>query len=125
MTRIRTLVLAALAGGLALPALADTDQLARSLGVAPGLYSTAELSLLRQAREENDAFLERRILAGAGDAQVGFLSDHSLGAEAPAAAAGATGATGAGHDQLAASLGVDGGAYSTAELAAMFLDKHN
>lgn len=123
MTRIRTLVLAALAGGLALPALADTDQLARSLGVAPGLYSTAELSLLRQAREENDALLERRILAGAGDAQVGFLSDHSLGAEAPAAAA--AGATGAGHDQLAASLGVDGGAYSTAELAAMFLDKHN
>lgn len=117
----RTLTLAALAATLAMPALAN-DQLARSLGVAPGVYSTAELSLLRQAREDHNTLLERRILESADVAQVGFLTDYSLGAERSAAPAATVGA---GHDQLARSLGMNGDDHTTAELSAMFLDKHN
>ena len=123
MTRIRALALAALAGTLAAPALAN-DQLALSLGVQPGVYSTAELSLLRQAREDENPVLERRILEAAGAGQVGFLSDHSLGAE-EAAPAAAPATLGVGHDRLAASLGLDGDAYTTQELSAIFIDRHN
>ena len=110
----RTLIASALAAlALAAPALAD-EQLARSLGVEPGAYTLAELSLLRQARQENDAPLARRIEAGASaDASRSSLSTFGIGTprtEGPSAGA-------ARHRQLAASPGLDPAEHSLADLA--------
>ncbi len=82
------------ASGIAATASAS-DQLARSLGVAPGAYSTAQLIQLRNALEDGDS------------QRAAFIIDGS-------SAAGATAGS-----QLAASLGVAPGSYSTADLAAL------
>lgn len=90
----RIVLTTAIALGLAAPAFAN-DQLARSLGVEPGVYSTAELAKIKNASE----------LTG-NDARV-FIGD-SLGFAAT---------DNAGAVQLANSLGVAPGDYSVAELA--------
>ncbi len=78
-----------------------SDQLALSLGVDPGMYSTAELASLADAREAGDIQRERFILGGGGE----ILSTQSYG-DRPSA-------------QLAMGLGVEPGMYSTAELAGL------
>ena len=80
------------------PAFAN-EQLARSLGVEPGMYSTSELILLAKAREDNDRTFERHVLGG-GAAVVSTQSFDMM----------------PGNDQLARSLGVEPGMYSTHEL---------
>ena len=110
----RTVTAAALlAAAFALPALAD-KQRALSLGVAPGAFSATELSLLSQARENNDHQLERRIL-GRGAAVE--RRDPAL-----ATGVGAGRVDASGRDQLAASLGVEGAGHSRAELARLHFD---
>ena len=84
----------AIALGLAAPAFAN-DQLARSLGVEPGVYTTAQLVELKDAVE-----------ATGNDARVFFADSFAFTADATA-----------GADQLAANLGVEPGRYSVAELA--------
>ncbi|MDV7144552.1 hypothetical protein R3X27_17885 [Tropicimonas sp. TH_r6] len=59
----RILLTTALALTLAGPALAS-DQLARSLGVEPGVYSTSELIALRSALENDEQATARAILSG-------------------------------------------------------------
>lgn len=103
----RTLITAALATAM-LAAPATADQLARAVGVEPGVYSTAELSLIRKAQEENDDLLYRTIVERAETRGAEVLSTQSIGASAGA---------GAGQAQLAPSLGVEPGAHSFAELA--------
>jgi hypothetical protein len=88
----RIIASTAVALSLAAPAFAN-DQLAASLGVEPGVYTTAELVQLKNAAEFTS-----------NDARV-FLGD-SLNFTADAAAT-----------QLAASIGVEPGRYSVAELA--------
>ena len=78
----RTLIAALAAATFAAPALAN-DQLARSLGVEPGVYTTAELIQLKDAAEVSDN--EGTVFFGDG-----FAFNASNGAA-----------------QLAASLGVD------------------
>ena len=90
----RILLTTALALTLAGPALAS-DQLARSLGVEPGVYSTSELIALRSALENDEQAAARAILS----------RDVTKGAvDSPA--------------QLAASVGVDD-SYSLADVAAL------
>ena len=95
----RLILTAALALGTALPAAAN-DQLARSLGVEPGAYTTSELARLKTATEENDHQRIDLITGGGSD----VVSTQSVG-------------VGAGQAQLARSLDVEPGAYSLAELA--------
>ena len=104
MTRTRILAAAAVAvaATIAAPALAN-DQLARSLGVEPGAHTTAELSLMRKAQEENDDLLHRTIVERAEGRGAEVLSTQSIGVSA-------------GHAQLARSLGVEPGTHSLAEL---------
>ena len=99
----RTLITAALAAAtLAAPAVAN-DQLARSLGVEPGVYSVSELAQLKTAIEENNDQRVDLITGGTGEV---------LSTQSPA------GDFGAGQsDQLARSLGVEPGVYSLSELA--------
>lgn len=128
MTR-RLVIMAIAAATLAAPALAN-DHLARSLGVEPGLYTTAELARMRTAAEENDTLtyrtIERRGLERTGSpflASRNTPSDWRPGAatsEVPTA-----GSTHAGKERLAAAMGVDPDDHSMAELAAMFIDAHD
>jgi len=90
--------------GLTAPALAS-DQLARSLGVEPGTYSTAELIGLRTALEESDAQRANAILSGTGDAVVSR--------SAP------------GHIALANQLGVNPAQYSFNDLIALRAAEEN
>ncbi|WP_172330672.1 hypothetical protein [Mangrovicoccus sp. HB161399] len=71
-----------------------SDQLARSIGVQPGLYSTSQLVQLREAIEDGDS------------ARVAFIVDGPSAAADPSA-------------QLATSLGVAPGSLSSADLAAL------
>ncbi len=90
----RILLTTALALTLTGPALAS-DQLALSLGVEPGVYSTAELISLRSALENDDRAAARAIAA---------RSATKGAVDSPA--------------QFSASVGLDG-AYSTATVAAL------
>ena len=81
---------------------AGEAQFARILGVEPGALSASDLVRLETAYSENDAETARAILNG---------SLHSVSVERAAVSPGKA--------QLAASLGVDPAAYTTAELAAM------
>jgi hypothetical protein len=81
-------------------------QLARLLGVAPGAYSVAELIQLQTAISEND----RQTIA--------FI----LGGGTPGDTTGDVSVVTPGKAQLAAGLGLDPAAYSTAELVALYLD---
>lgn len=91
----------AIALGLAAPAFAN-DQLAASLGVEPGVYSTAELVTLRTAMEDGNEALANFILDGGSET----VSTQSFGISA-------------GHQQLADALGVDAADYSVAELVTL------
>jgi hypothetical protein len=99
--------MAVLTTALAAPALAD-DELARSPGVEPGLHSTADLILMREARRDND------------DLCFDTIAAHAPPADEFAPALGARGRIGgACRAKLARSLGVDPSQYSTAELGLM------
>jgi hypothetical protein len=119
MIRFPTLAAAAaLALSAALPA--QADQLARSAGVPEGLYTTAELTILRESAQDHEPLTARRTLERAVSAEGRiFLQDWTPGAariEAPRAA---------GPAQLAAAMGVDPADHTTAELADMFIDAHD
>ncbi len=58
------------------PAFAS-DQLAKSVGVEPGMYTTAELMWLIKAGEESDFALEQHILGGGAE----VVSTQSYGAD--------------------------------------------
>ncbi len=96
---MKTLALTtALIASLAVPAFAS-DSLARSLGVAPGAYSTGELIRLRQAIDDGDEIYEAFLRNGGSET----VSTQSFGGNF-------------GHDALARSLGVDGADYTTSQL---------
>lgn len=136
----RTLIAAVVAAtAFAGPALAN-DQLARSLGVAPGALSVNQLVELRHAVEENDRITESFIRAQANGASVsnvatfssrdGGLSVNDVIERAHAAeeddtvtvrfiearANGEITSGASNADQLALSLGVTPGALSANEL---------
>lgn len=97
----RSLALAAAAAMLALPA--GADQLARSLGVPPGVYTTAELILMRQARQDHDP--QRRdwvVDRAVGSTPRLFLRDWTPGAEPDAPSATPSNAA-----RLATEMGLD------------------
>ena len=97
----RILISSALAVTLAGPALAS-DQLARSIGVEPGVYSTAELIALRSAIEGDDHAQANAIRAGGNN---GFTASTKSATSSSA--------------QLAGSVGVEPGVYSAAQLIAL------
>lgn len=145
---MKTFALAAIAAvaaaSVAAPAVAN-DQLARTLGVEPGAYSTVELIQLRQAVEEQDSSRINYILSDAAevtgttpnpqfarsvDAPGASISDIQVilsaleendsdrarfQAGGDVVSTQSFGVT-AGQRQLAATLGVDAAAYSVAEL---------
>lgn len=78
---------------------AGADQLASLLGVDPGAYTVAELIRLEDARAAGDVETVRFILSGETRVETG-----------------AAGTVSPGKTQLAALLGVDPAAYTTAEL---------
>ncbi len=143
-------VLAIAASGISATAQAS-DQLARSLGVAPGAYSTSQLVQLRDALENGDHDRAAFIIDGeAGGAANGGQLAASLGLEpgslsnADLVALKAAVENGdndrvaflngahqvvsrdasapSANRQLAASLGVAPGTYDNATLAALYLD---
>lgn len=81
---------------------AGAAQLSLSAGIEPGTLSANELSRLNDARRENDAFRASYILSGEQDSAVN-----------PAKV------------QLAASLGVDAGDYTLAQLVALNSNRQN
>ncbi len=83
---------------------AGQAQLAAQLGVEPGAFDVPELIELRIAYEENDDQRVRKILSGGS-----VVSTQGAGV--------------AGHDQMAQQLGVDPAQYSSAEIAAMYMDE--
>lgn len=94
---------------LSAPAFAGgADQLARSVGVAPGTYSLSQLTALKDATEANDfdrIALIKSNAAGSGEyATTASTSNYG---------------NGAGKTQLAAAAGVDASDYSLAELVAL------
>ncbi|WP_145962801.1 hypothetical protein [Mangrovicoccus ximenensis] len=110
-----------------------SDQLARSLGVAPGAYSTAELVQLRNAREQGDwtrvAFIESKVAPSAAAAEqaalktaaekddvqrLAFLQGAGVTASRDAAAVSA-------NAQLARAIGVAPGEFGSAALASGYL----
>ncbi|WOI58069.1 hypothetical protein [Palleronia sp. LCG004] len=93
MNRIVPIAIAAFA--LASPAVA-ANQLARSVGVDDGAYTTNELIVLRRAQEEND------------DLRLKLITDHTV--------ISTKNASSNTQSQLAKSLGVEGGKYTTNEL---------
>jgi hypothetical protein len=96
MPRLTLIPLVCAALLTALPVAAN-EQLSRSLGVAPGTLSTAELIQLRQAREDDDNARVRVILDG-----------RTATFAAQTASPGAV--------QLARSLGLQPGEYTVAEM---------
>lgn len=77
---MKTFILStAIALSLVAPAVAS-DQLARSLGVEPGVFSTAQLVQLRAAQENDDRALVAYILSG--DAAVNVAPANAAGLEA-------------------------------------------
>ena len=82
------------------------EQLARLVGVTPGAYSTSEMIRLQEAINENDRAAIAFILGGSDGGNTG----SDIGIVTP------------GKAQLAASLGLDPAAHTTAELVARYLD---
>jgi len=85
---------------------AGAEQLARLVDVAPGAYSVNEMIRLRDAINENDRAGVDYILNGSDSGNTG----NDIGVVTP------------GKAQLAASLGLDPAAHTTAELVALYLD---
>ena len=98
----RIAITTALALAIAAPAFAN-DQLARSLGVEPGVYTTAELATIKGLGESGDSLDRETGNVLAGLFSRGVVSTQSVGA--------------AGNAQLARSLGLDAGDFTAAELA--------
>ncbi len=74
----RIALTAALITAIAAPAFAS-DNLARSLGVGPGTYSTAELIQLQRAIEDNDQVYVRFLMnGGAGPVDPSIAADAQL-----------------------------------------------
>jgi hypothetical protein len=97
----RIILTSALALAIAAPAFAS-DQLARNLGVEPGVYTTAELATIKGIREGAVGTDAATASALEDLFAQGIVSTQSVGS--------------IGHAQLAANLGLDGD-YTTAELA--------
>ena len=97
----RNFIAAAIAAVIAAPVMAS-DQLAHAAGVEPGVYTTAELTRMIRALEENDATTYRFVR----DSGAEIVSSQSP-------------AIGGGTSQLARAAGVEPGTYSTAELIRM------
>ena len=87
------------------PAFANpgTDQLARLVGVEPGVYSLPQLIALQEAMRDNDDQTVKFILNGGGD-----IVGRGAGSAAVSTSEGAA--------QLAAQVGVEPGQYSVAEM---------
>jgi hypothetical protein len=98
----RIVITTALALAIAAPAFAN-DQLARSLGVEPGAYTTAELATLKGLGESGDSLDRETATVLASLFSRGVVSTQSVGAS--------------GNAQLAQNLGVNAGDFTTAELA--------
>lgn len=88
--------------GLAAPALAS-DQLARNIGVEPGVYSLSELARLKGAKDSKEAGESDRFAALKKMFDSEVVSTQSAGVTA-------------GHAQLAGHAGVDPADYSVAEI---------
>jgi hypothetical protein len=100
---MRTIVItAALALAVAVPASAS-DQLARSLGLEPGEFTTAELATIKGLTDAGDSTDRKEASVYQSLLANGLVSTQSV--------------AGAGDAQLAANLGLDADRYSTAELA--------
>lgn len=82
------------------------EQLARTAGVTPGAYSVNELIRLQNAIRESDSQAIAFILGGSNGGNTG----NDIGIVTPAKV------------QLAASLGLDPAAHTTADLVARYLD---
>ena len=85
---------------------AGAAQLARLVGVAPGAYSVNEMIRLQDAISENDVGAIAFILGGSNGGNTG----NDIGVVTTA------------KTQLAASLGLDPAAHTTADLVARYLD---
>lgn len=114
--------LAALALAFALPAAvpAQADQLARSLDMPEGVYTTSELTLMREARQDHEPLIERSVIARAtpdGERVMPFNWNPGVERVEPPRTPGA--------GELAAAMGLDPADHTTAELAAMFIDAHD
>ncbi|MDJ1015799.1 MAG: hypothetical protein QNJ35_04730 [Paracoccaceae bacterium] len=94
----------ALAVAAAAPAFANNDQLARSLGVEPGVLTTSQLVQIKSAIESDDDNGNRYAKALIERFTGGVVSTMSTGVSA-------------GHAQLAAQFGVDPADVSASELA--------
>ncbi|MSU91691.1 hypothetical protein GE300_19100 [Rhodobacteraceae bacterium 2CG4] len=77
------------------------DQLARSIGVEPGVYTVAELLQIRAASEDGDYQLLRQLTK---ERDTTVLSTQNIGASAAS-------------DQFARSVGVKPGTFTTAQMA--------
>ncbi|MBF9048395.1 hypothetical protein GTA62_06930 [Roseobacter sp. HKCCD9010] len=105
MTRMILPLGAALAVSLAVPAFANDAQLAASVGVEPGVYTTAELIQLSTAMADDNSIMMNHILRDGPET----ISTQSAAANQ-------------GNQQLADFLGVNVNDYTTSELAAMYID---
>jgi len=102
-------VLAASALALCMGSVAmASDQLARQLGVEPGVYTNAQLAVIKAAQEEDDS-LALKWAMGQTDIVV---STQSIGGG------------GRMDEQLARTVGADPADHSTAELTYMFFDQY-
>lgn len=90
----------------AAPVTAGAAQLARLVGVTPGAFSMSDLVRLQTAISEGDRQTIAFILGGSTSRD----TVNDIGVVTP------------GKAQLAASLGLDPAAHTTAELAALYLD---
>ena len=86
-----------------------SDQLARQLGVEPGVYTVAQLAEIKAAQEEHDPLRLKWAMGRAGSDVV--VSTQSI---APMRGMNA---------QLGAAIRVDPSDYSPSDLAAKFLDE--
>ncbi len=100
-TSLSTVIALSLAA--AAPAFAN-DQVANSVGAAPGQLTTAEIAFLKTADPEQDRFQIAQILNG--NSSETFTASTKSGASSA-------------KQELAASLGVDAGGYTLSELATL------
>ena len=103
-------VLAGLAVALSTGSVAmASDQLARQLGVEPGVYTLAELTEIKAAQDDNDPLRLKAAMGRAGGDVI--VSTQSI---APVAGM---------NEQLGRAIRVDSTDYTTSELAALFVDE--
>lgn len=115
---LAVLAIVAAAPAFAAGVSAGDAQLARIAGVEPGVYSTAQLIRLDQARQDNDAETVRFILASPEGTLAATRADTS-------AASLGDSAVSAGAAQFALILGVEPGAYSLDDLTRLDRARHD